>query len=359
MKYLLFAGIILSCLSSCQSSKGEKLEHETTFQVTSPLLKDTVVIKDYVCQIQSINHIEMRALERGYLQKIYVDEGQQIKKGQLMFEIMPRLYQAELQKARAEANFAEIEYKNSKRLVDSNIVSENELSLLNAKWDKAKAELSLAQVHLNFTKIYAPFDGLMDRFEVRLGSLVDEGELLTKLSDNSQLWVYFNVSEAEYLDYKMQVGQKEKSEVKLRMANNKLFAHSGKIETIEADFNNETGNIPFRATFPNDNGLLRHGETGSILMEIPYEKALIIPQKTTFEILDKKYVFILDKNDLIRQREITVAAEIEDLYIIEDGLKEDDRVLLEGLRKVRPEDHIKYEFKDPKEAMSHLRLYAE
>ena len=208
----------LLCSTSCESKKEEK-EEETKFYVTSPLLKDTLVTKEYVCQIRSISHIELRALERGYLEKIFVDEGQSLKKGQLMFQIMPMLYKAELQKAQAEANFAEIEYKNTKALADSNIVSKNELALAKAKFDKAKAELALAQVHLGFTEIRAPFNGIMDHFQVRLGSLVDEGDLLTTLSDNSKMWVYFNVPEAEYLDYKSKTKKDSLMKVNLIMAN--------------------------------------------------------------------------------------------------------------------------------------------
>jgi membrane fusion protein, multidrug efflux system len=191
----------LICFCGC-GSKHEEHEEGIRFLVTTPLKKDTVVTKDYVCQIRSIQHIELRALERGYLEKIFVDEGQFVKQGQRMFQIMPMLYQAELKKAEAEANFAEIEYQNTKQLADSNVVSPNELRMAKAKFDKANAELALAQTHLNFTQIRAPFDGIMDRFQGRLGSLVDEGDLLTTLSDNRKMWVYFNVPEAEYLDYK-------------------------------------------------------------------------------------------------------------------------------------------------------------
>ena len=129
--------------TGCKSEKEEK-EEEIKFLVTSPLKKDTVVTRQYVCQIRAISHIELRALEKGYLQGIFVDEGQTVKKGQLMFQIMPMLYQAELQKAQAEADFVEIEYKNTKRLADSNVVAPNELALAKAKFDKAKAELALA-----------------------------------------------------------------------------------------------------------------------------------------------------------------------------------------------------------------------
>jgi membrane fusion protein (multidrug efflux system) len=357
---------ILIVLSACAlllnsgcAAKEEEHEVETTFLVSNPLRMDTALTEEYVCQIHSISHIELRAQERGFVQKIYVDEGQFVKEGQLLFQIMPRLYEAEYQKAKAEADFAEIEYQNTKRLADSNVVAQNELAMAQAKFNQAQAELSLAAVHLQFTQIRAPFDGYVGRFEVRLGSLVDEGDLLTKLSDNSQMWVYFNVPEAAYLDYRVQVKKDDVPEVKLLMANNQLFAQSGKVEVIEADFNNETGNIPFRATFPNPNRLLRHGETGNILMRVPLKNALLIPQKSTFEVLDKKYVYVIDAEHKVRSREITVSAEMPHLYVVSEGLEESDTFLLEGLRLVKENQEIEYRVEAPDSVITHLGLYAE
>lgn len=348
----------LLCNTSCKTEKEGK-EEETEFLVTNPVKMDTTITKDYVCQIRSIQHIELRAQEKGYLEKIYVDEGDFVKKGQLLFQIMPKLYEAEMQRAKAEADFAEIEFQNTKRLADSNVVAPNELAMAKAKFDKAKAELSLAQVHLQFTQIRAPFDGIIDRFHVRLGSLVEEGELLTNLSDNSEMWVYFNVPEAEYLDYKTKIGNDNEQKVNLLMANNKMFEHTGVIETIEADFNNETGNIPFRATFNNPDGLLRHGETGNIHLTIPLHSAMLIPQKATFEVLDKKYVYVITKEGEVKSREITIAEEMPHIYAISDGLSEGDTILLEGLRLVKENEKIKYKVVKPETALSDLELYAE
>jgi membrane fusion protein (multidrug efflux system) len=288
-----------------------------------------------------------------------VDEGQLVRKGQLMFQVLPVIYRAEFHKAQAEAKGAEIEYLNTKSLADNNIVSPNELALAKARFDKAKAEQALAKARLGFTDIRAPFNGLMDHFHVRLGSLLDEGELLTTLSDNSEMWVYFNVPEAEYLDYKTKINKDNQVQVKLLMANNQLFEYPGVVTTIEADFNNETGNIAFRATFPNPEGLLRHGETGNILMTKPLENALLIPQKATFEIMDKKYVFVIDENNVVRTRHITIGAEMPHLFVVKEGLTENDKILLEGLRKVRDKEEITYEFMDPDSVMAHLDLYAE
>lgn len=357
---LMLTGLAVLVLSqtSCKSEENEKEEMGTVL-VTSPLKKDTTIVKDYVCQIHAISHIEMRALEKGYLQKIYVDEGQYVKEGQLMFEIMPMIYKAELQKAEAEAEFAAIEYQNTKQLAERNVVSKNELALAKAKLDKAKAERSLAEVHLGFTRIKAPFSGIMDHFQVRLGSLVDEGDLLTTLSDNSKMWVYFNVPEAEYLDYKSHPNSDSLGKVKLQMANNQIFPYTGKIETIEADFNNETGNIAFRATFPNPKGLLRHGETGNIKMIVPMKNVLIIPQKATFEVLEKRYVFVVGKDNVVHQKEITVLSELPDVYIIKNDLSVKDKILLEGIRKVKDGDKIQYKYEDPKKVIKNLKVYVE
>lgn len=357
--FLLSCSCVVLAMASC-SSKHEEKDEAIRFLVTSPLRKDTLVIRDYVCQIRAIQHIELRSRERGYLQSIYVDEGQFVKKDQLMFQILPLLYKAELQKAEAEAKFAEIEYLNTKQLSDSNVVSVNELALAKAKFDRAKADVLLAQVHLGFTEIRAPFDGIMDRFQVRLGSLVNEGDLLTTFSDNSKMWVYFNVPEAEYLNYKMSAKTDSLMKVNLLMANNILFDHSGIVQAIEAEFNNETGNIAFRATFPNPQKLLRHGETGNVQMAVSLKNVLLIPQKATFEILEKKYVFVVDKDNVIQQREITIGAEMPDLYVVKGGLAENERIVLEGIRKVRDKDKIaEYQYLDPKVVIPNLKVYVE
>ena len=354
---LLFAVILIT---SCSPKHHEEHEHGK-FIVTSPLKTDTVIYHDFVCQIHSIQHIELRTMEKGYLQNIYVDEGQYIKKGTLLFQIMPIINEAEVHKAMAEVSFAEIEYQNTKSLADSNIVSKNELALAEATLQKAKAELDLAQAHLSFTQIRAPFDGIVGRFkDVRLGSLVDEGELLTTLSDNSKMWVYFNVPESNYLDYATSPKSKELLKVKLQLANNKLFDQVGIVETIEADFNNETGNIAFRATFKNPKGILRNGETGNILMPIELNNSLLIPQKATFEILDRRYVYVVDENNVVNAREIKVGAEMPHIYEVVSGLNEKDIILMEGLRKVKNGQTISYDFHQLSKLWTELKqLHAE
>ncbi len=360
MKYsIIFFAIAVFFMASCNHTEQAKHE-ESELTVSSPIKVDTFINKEYVCQIKAINHIEIRSLEKGYLQKIFVDEGQRIKKGQPMFQIMPMVYEAEMEKSKADVDYADIEYQNTKKLSDKNIVSQQELALSKAKLESEKADLKLSNVHLGMTNIKAPFSGIMDKFQARLGSLLDEGDLLTTLSDNSKLWVYFNVPEAEYLDYAVKIKKEGPQKVKLMMANNQIFNQIGLFSTIEADFNNETGNIAFRATFPNPDGILRHGETGTILLPTNVKNALLIPQEATFDVLDKKFVFVVDAKGTIQTRQITVGLEMPHIYAVKSGLSVNDKILIEGLRKVKNGDHIKTKFRSYREVIEELKnLHAE
>jgi len=359
-KYLAYAASALIGINlvACHSEKAE--DETVIFEITTPLKKDTVITRPYVGVVYAHQHTEIRALEKGYLEKIYVDEGKPVKQGQIMFQILPIVYMAERDKAQAEVNYAEVEYQNAKQLAEKNVISPNELALAKAKLEKAKAELALAEAHLKFTNITAPFDGLMDKYYVRLGALLDEGDILTTLSDISKLWVYFNVPEAEYLNFKKHYKLDSTIHVKFLMANGEIFPYDGVIETIEADFDNETGNIAFRAGFPNPKGLLRHGETGNILFPIPYKNVVLVPQKATFEILEKKFVYVVDNNHVVHQREIELGGELQDIFIVKNGLNGNEKILLEGIRKVKDGDKLKeFKFIPADKVYNNLKTYAE
>ena len=176
-------------------------------------MKTTELPKEYVARVRAIQHVELRALERGYLQDTFVDEGQHVSRGQRMFQIQPLIQQAEAKKAQAELDRTRVEYNNAKMLADKNVVSPNELALAKANYDRASAELALANTHKNFTLIKAPFDGIMGQLEVRKGALLSEGDTLTTMADNSKVWVYFNVSEAEYLNIKSRQAKNRPTDV--------------------------------------------------------------------------------------------------------------------------------------------------
>ncbi|MBX2872859.1 MAG: efflux RND transporter periplasmic adaptor subunit, partial [Saprospiraceae bacterium] len=182
-------------------------------------------------------------------------------------------------------------------------------------------------------------------------------EELTTLTDNSMMWVYFNVPETVYLDYAQQPS--EVAALKLQLANNQIFDHKGKITAIEAEFDNATGTIPFRATFQNPKRLLRHGQTGNILWPIQLQEAVLIPQKATYEVLEKRYVYVVDDEGNVTSREIKIATELDNVYVISEGLNMNDKFLIEGLRKVKNGDKIEFEYKEPKEIYDHLELHAE
>ena len=174
--------------------------------VTSPMAKDVIITQEYVCQIHSRRHIDVCALEDGYLKAIPIKEGQAVKEGDVMFEIVPVLYKARWDAEVAERDLAQLELNNTKKLADKQGVSQNEVKLFEAKLAKAQAKADLAEAELNFTKVKAPFDGIIDRLKEQQGSLVKEGDILTTLSDNSVMWVYFNVPEARYLEYMADTG---------------------------------------------------------------------------------------------------------------------------------------------------------
>ncbi len=348
----------LLTILSCKDKKEEK-EEKVVYPVTTVVQMDTVITKDYVAQIQSLKNIEIRAQEKGFLEKIDVDEGQFVQAGQTLFRIMPQIYQAELLKAQAEVEQAKIELQNSSTLASNNIVSKNERAMSKAKLDAANAEMKLAQIHLNFTNVKAPFSGFINRIPLKVGSLVDEGDLLTSLSDNTGIYAYFNVSEPEYLNYQTHSAERGNDQVSLLMANGELLPNKGTIANIEGEFDNEAGNIAFRAKFPNPHQLLRNGETGKVQMTVPLKNALIIPQKATYEIQDQIYVFLVDKTGKVHSKNIKVAYNLPDLYVVSEGLTANDQFLLEGVQKVKDDQKVETKLQDPKIVLQSLKLKAD
>jgi membrane fusion protein, multidrug efflux system len=347
--------VAITGIVACNSKKEEKKER-SRLSVTSPMVMDTSLLKDYVAEIQSIQNIEVRAKVKGFLEAIYVDEGQRVTAGQTLFVIRSREFEAELAEASAKVKTSELEMQNVKTLADKNIVSQTELALANAKLNEARADEGIAKANLSFTKIVAPFSGIVDRLKFKVGSLIDEGSLLTSLSDNKAVYAYFNVSEKEYLDYKTRAKKDGRNIVTLLLANNQPHKYKGVIETIEGEFDKNTGSIPFRARFPNPDFLLKHGETGKVQLTVDLKNALIIPQKATFELQDKTYVYVLDEKNIVKARSITIAQKLPNLFVIESGLAENDKLLLEGVQTVREDDKIDPVFTTPKEVIEHLQL---
>lgn len=350
---------LTSVFSNSCASRPEAQREAQKVIVTRPQARSVTVTERYVCQIHAHRHISIRALEKGYLDKIEIKEGQSVKSNDALFQIVPVIYKAKLDVELAELDVAQMEYNYTKKLSEDKVVSDNERLLLKAKLARAKAKADLAQAEFNYTTFRAPFDGIVDRLHHQQGGLVEEGETLTSLSDNSLMWVYFNVPEAKYLDYMAERDEREKDKIELLLANHQKFSHVGKISAVEADFNNQTGNISFRADFPNPERLLRHGQTGNILISRLKKDAVVIPQRATFQVLDKRYVYVVDKDNVAEQREITVQNELEDIFVIESGLDVNDKIVLEGARQIRNGDKIEYDEAEPQQVLANLKYHAE
>lgn len=344
----------LSCImlvSSCKSKTEEGASLTTnSFRVVRPVILDTTYNVDYISDIHSHRNVEIRARVKGYLEQIFVDEGNFVKKGQILFRTSSHEFKVELLKAKAklknavaEAKAADLQLQNAKMLFEKNVVSRTELELaesklaaFNAMIEEAQSEQESALIKLSFTEIRAPFDGIIDRIPNKVGSLIDEGMLLTTLSDNSSIYAYFNVSEKEYLDFSTKITSNANSkEVFLILANGVKYPFSGFVETIDGEFNKTTGSIAFRAKFPNPDRLLKHGASGKIRTVQEVKNAMVIPQKSTFEIQDRNYVYVVNSENKIQTKSFVPKIRIPHLYIIESGLSTNDFILYEGIQDVK------------------------
>ena len=349
-------GIIILCafylliLSSCGPTEEKKVP--PFFPVTQLIARDTIIPREYISDIHAFRKTEIRARVHGYLEQIYVDEGQEVKKDQLLFRINAEEYSAELAEAKAtltsaiaEAKTAQLEYDRVKILVDKQVVSATDLDVARAKYEafaarveEARSSVASVGLKVNHTAIRAPFDGTIDRIPFKIGSLIDEGILLTTLSDVRFIYAYFNVSEGEYLQYmrkKLCHSESITDDAELILADGSTHQHRGKIETMEGEFENTTGTIAFRALFPNPNKILKHGASGKVKLTTRVNDVLMVPQKSTVEIQDKTYVFVVDEQNSVTMKSITPGARLSHFYIIEDGLKDGEHIVYEGVQNVK------------------------
>lgn len=364
-------GLFIGGCSRHQADGGHQKEEPHPVVLTTPSIMDVPTTQAYVCRMQSRRHIEIRALNEGYLEELPVQEGQAVRAGDRLYTLYPVLYRTRLEAEKAELRLAEINLQNTEKLAGRGFVSPPELARATAERDRAKAKLDRATAELGFTSIAAPFDGIVGRQLMQHGSLIEAGDTLTTLSDNAVMWVYFNVPEADYLRFKSLRGASNAESprklelpgatIQLRLANGQIFdKNAATTLTVESEFNKETGNIEFRADFPNPDGLLRHGQTGTLLIKQRLSGAVVIPQQATFEILDRRYVFVVDENAVAHQREINVARELEDIFVISNGLKAGEKFVLEGVRQVHDGEHLeRTEARPPKDALKNLKLHAE
>ncbi|GAB4053939.1 efflux RND transporter periplasmic adaptor subunit [Spirosoma litoris] len=348
----LLALLITIILASCSAHSEKKQESAPTLPVIQLTQQDATLDHDYASNLEAVQNVEVRARVAGYLDKILVDEGKPVHKGQLLFQLNPTEYQVEvdraqssLESAMAQAESAEVEMGRVKLLVTKNVISPSELKLAKSKLETARAgingarsALNKARFHVSLTSIRAPFDGVINRLPFKRGSLIEEGALLTTLSDLREMYAYFNVSEKEYLSFIKKRLDPEKTtvrEVELLLADDSPYPYKGKIETTETVFEGNSGTIAFRATFPNPKRLLRHGATGKIRLETDVDDAVLVPQRAVFEVQDKNFVYVVDASNKVRSRSFVPSSRVDQFYIVQSGLKPGDRIVYEGIQSLK------------------------
>lgn len=337
---------------ACNPGSG-KNQNQVLIQVPIVELQPMSITlpKTYVSDIQAVQFVEVRAKVEGFVDRIYVDEGQFVKKGQNLFQLTSNEYNemvnsanARYFQARAEAQAAQLEVDRLKVLVDKNIIARSEYQLALSKKavaesaiSEAESMLKNAKTGLSYTTIKAPFDGIVDRIPYKTGSLVTAGDLLTNITDISEIFAYYKVTENEYLKYmraKIENDTFGDQEVSLILSDGVYYENKGRLETMEADFERGTGSIAFRVRFPNPDQLIKHGSTGKVEMSETLEDIFLIPQKSTFEIQDYNYVYIVDKNNKVRVRSFKPLQRFGVFYIA-DGFEPGDRIIFEGIQQVK------------------------
>lgn len=314
--------------------------------------RDTVLTREYVADIQAVRNVEVRARVKGFLEKIYVDEGQVVKKGQPLFRITDTEYRTQLDRLRAgrsnaaaQAQVATLELDRVRMLTAKDIISKTELDVALAKLRAANATVAEAgsgarnaALMLSYTLVRAPFDGVVNREPLKVGSLVDDGTLLTTVTDARDVFAYFNVSEAEYLEFvrtRARESARGTSPVRLVLADGSLYWPPGRIETVESQFQAGTGAIAFRARFANPERLLKHGATGKVRLANTVADALLVPQKAVFEQQDKNYVYVVDAQGTVHQKNFIPQTRLADFYVVKSGLKAGERIVVEGIQDLR------------------------
>lgn len=370
MKHALLGICTVIIVSSCANEESKQKQVAENYPVTSPIKIDTTLSTDYVAEINAVQNVEIRARIKGYLDKIFIDEGKYVKQGQLLFTIHNPELNEEIAKAGAvlksittELKAAEIELSNVKRLVEKNVVSNTELEaaknkveMMKAKVEEAKSNESFAKIQLSYTQIKAPFSGIVNRIPNKIGSLIEDGTLLTNISNNGEVFAYFDVSEKEYLNYvtNFKENAHNSSNITLILANGEEHPFKGKIETTEGEIDQSTGNIAFRARFNNPEKVLKHGASGKVRLLKNYKNALIIPQKATFEIQDRMYVYVLDNKNQVKTKAITSKHRMPHYYIVESGLDEDDKIIYEGVQNIKDGMTVKPQFVEMNEISKEL-----
>ncbi|QES89066.1 efflux RND transporter periplasmic adaptor subunit [Rhizosphaericola mali] len=359
--------IILLCsllgIFSCKTNANESSEESSVpvLPITHPVIKDTLMDQPYVTNIQAIKNVEIRSRVRGILENTFVDEGEVVKKGQVLFKISNDELQIQLDQSKAavssaiaDASAAEIEQNRVQGLVKKKVVTPSELDLskerllaLQAKVAEAKAIRDNFAKQLSYTYIKAPFNGVIDRLPLKVGSLVEEGSLFTNISDLTTMFAYFDLPETEYLKL-IRANADNKSAIysdsaSLLLTDGSPYPYKGKIQRSESVIDPGTGSIAYRAIFSNPLKILHHNSSGTVILHKEVKNAILIPQKCVFEIQDKNYVFAVNDSNVVHMKSFEPGSRVGKYYIVLSGIDLKDKIVYEGVQNLR--DGMKIEIR--------------
>lgn len=343
-------------MSSCGGGSDNAAQQQTAPEVATleVQLSDAENQKEYPTKIEGKTDIAIRPQVTGFITKVHVDEGQAVKKGQVLFTLDQVQYQAAVENAKAAVNSAQtavntaqMTAETKRQLFEKNIISaydnqlaQNNLATARAGLAQAQAALTTARKNLSYTVVTAPSDGVVGSIPNREGSLASPSsvEPLTTISDNSKVYAYFSLTEKDLLEMtengtrSLTAAIDSMPKVSLKLANGTIYPLQGDVATVAGVINTATGAASVRALFDNPSGMLRSGSTGSIIIPINSENVIIIPQKATFEIQDKKFVYVVDANNTLVSRGVTVLPQSDGQnYVVLSGLQPGEKIVVEGV----------------------------
>jgi len=350
---LLFAG----CGSGDGGKDGKKQERPT-LSVATVQRSDATVTTAYSALLEGKVNVEIRPQVDGTLQKIFVDEGAFVKAGQPLFKVDDQLYREQYNGALAAQHAAEaklvaakIDMEKLTPLVQGKVVSDIQFKVAQANYQAAQAAVEQAvaasrsaRTNMEYAVIKAPVSGYIGKIPFRVGTLVTKNQAgwLTLLSDVSEVYAYFAMSELDYIRFQkefagssMQQSLRQVPPVSLMLADGSRFGEQGTISTVSGQFDQATGSVRVRAVFPNRQGLLRSGNTGTVVMESVYHHVLLVPQASTVELQDKVFVFLVGKGNKVKRQVITVVAKTADRYVVSSGVKDGDTMVMVGVDKLQ------------------------
>lgn len=354
-----FAGILLSgatliTMTSCGGSQQQQQAPAPQIATMTVALNNSEIENSFPATIKGKTDIDIRPQVTGFITKVHVDEGQRVHKGQVLFTLDQVQYQAAVEQAQASVNAAQTAVNTAKmtadtkrRLLDKNIISQyeyqladNDLQTARASLAQAQAALTTARKNLAYTVVTAPSDGVVGSIPNREGSLASpsSAQPLTTVSDNSQIYAYFSLTEKDLLGLTgngsrtLQAAIDSMPDVKLRLADGTIFPNLGKVATVSGVIDGSTGAATVRALFNNTNGMLRSGSTGAVLIPSTHSNVIVVPQKATFELQDRRFAYVVNDSNVVRSVPITVDANSDGKnYVVTSGLKPGDKIAVEGV----------------------------